>query len=52
MSDPRKQVRSRAIERCRERGVVIPTLAEQRDPETMSGHVEDRPQGENEPGNP
>ncbi len=31
----REQVRGRAVERCRERGVLIPTLAEMRDPETI-----------------
>ncbi len=32
-------VRERAIERCRERGVVIPTFAQQRDPSTVDPAV-------------
>ena len=32
-------VRGRAIERCRERGVVIPTFAQQRDPSTLDPAV-------------
>ncbi len=40
MTQPtREEVRRRAVERCRERGVLIPTLAEMSDPETVDPAV-------------
>jgi len=38
----RAQARARAVERCRERGIVIPTLAEQRDPALVPEAVKRR----------
>ena len=35
----RAEIRERAVERCRERGVLIPTLAEMRDPSTLDPAV-------------
>ena len=35
----REEIRQRAVERCRERGVLIPTLAEMRDPRTLDPAV-------------
>ncbi len=35
----REEIRQRAVERCRERGVLIPTLAEMRDPEAIDPAV-------------
>ncbi|NWF99683.1 MAG: pyridoxal-phosphate dependent enzyme [Thermoanaerobaculaceae bacterium] len=37
--DPRRLARHHAIERCRERGILIPTLAEQRDPTRIPAAV-------------
>ena len=37
----REEVRARAVERCQERGVLIPTLAAMRDPETIDPAVVD-----------
>ena len=34
-----EEIRERAVERCRERGVLIPTLAEMREPETVDPAV-------------
>ena len=39
--DPR-QARDHALERCRQRGIIIPTLAEQRDPATVDAAVTER----------
>jgi cysteine synthase A len=33
--ETKRQAREHAVERCRERGIVIPTIAEQRDPKTI-----------------
>jgi len=38
----RAEVRARAVARCRERGIVIPTLAEQRDPARVPDGVKRR----------
>ena len=35
----KEEIRQRAVERCRERGVLIPTLAEMRDPQTVDPAV-------------
>ncbi len=35
----REEIRGRAVERCRERGVLIPTLAEMRDPQAVDPAV-------------
>lgn len=35
----REEIRRRAVERCRERGVLIPTFAEMRDPQTIDPAV-------------
>lgn len=35
----REEIRGRAVERCRERGILIPTFAEMRDPQTIDPAV-------------
>ncbi len=42
MSSEMRRARDHALERCRERGIVIPTLAEQRDPTTAPEAVRTR----------
>ena len=41
MTDTAQQNRQRAIERCRERGIVIPTFEQMRDPDTVPREIVD-----------
>ncbi len=40
--ETKRRSREHAVERCRERGIVIPTIAEQRDPRTIPGEIAGR----------
>jgi cysteine synthase len=40
--ETKRQAREHAVERCRERGIVIPTIAEQRDPKTIDPAIAGR----------
>ena len=40
--ETKRRSREHAVERCRERGIVIPTIAEQRDPRTIDGAIAGR----------
>ncbi len=41
----RDEIRARAVERCRERGIPIPTLEEQRHPERIPGSIREAVRG-------
>jgi len=44
-TEQQEQRRERAVRRCRERGIVIPTIAEMRDPERISPAIRDSLRG-------
>ncbi len=40
--ETKRRARAHAVERCRERGIVIPTIAQQRDPKTIDAAIAER----------